>query len=311
MALRSTRCRLPRPRWATAATSDDDRAATGRSRRNGRPARRLNGHSGGAQTASPTPVPEVGLVRVAAPPVLARTVPPTERCAPTCPPRSSSSSSRCRCRWHRAGLRCADHGRARRRVVGGVVAGLLGGSPLQVSGPAAGLTVVVAELVDAVRLAGHLRDHGRRRPAADPLRLSPGSRRFAAADPARGRARHARRHRHHDRAGAAARRARRAARARALAERAALPAQLAGLHPAALAVGVVTIALVVAWPRLRRAAACVPGPLVAVVAATLLAWLAAGAAGRPAGRAARRHRASRCCRTATGRRSPAACSPSR
>ncbi|GAA3704770.1 SulP family inorganic anion transporter [Gordonia hankookensis] len=32
-------------------------------------------------------------------------------------------------------------------VVGGVVAGLIGGSPLQVSGPAAGLTVVVAELV--------------------------------------------------------------------------------------------------------------------------------------------------------------------
>ncbi|WP_433473252.1 SulP family inorganic anion transporter [Spirillospora sp. CA-142024] len=32
-------------------------------------------------------------------------------------------------------------------VAGGVVAGLIGGSPLQVSGPAAGLTVVVAELV--------------------------------------------------------------------------------------------------------------------------------------------------------------------
>src|SRR5690606_32492412 len=32
-------------------------------------------------------------------------------------------------------------------VVGGVVAGLLGGSPMLVSGPAAGLTVVVAELV--------------------------------------------------------------------------------------------------------------------------------------------------------------------
>src|SRR3954453_12232585 len=32
-------------------------------------------------------------------------------------------------------------------VVGGVVAGLVGGSPLQVSGPAAGLAVVVAELV--------------------------------------------------------------------------------------------------------------------------------------------------------------------
>jgi carbonic anhydrase len=33
-------------------------------------------------------------------------------------------------------------------VVGGVVAGVVGGSPLQVSGPAAGLTVVVAELVN-------------------------------------------------------------------------------------------------------------------------------------------------------------------
>ncbi|NLU82700.1 bifunctional SulP family inorganic anion transporter/carbonic anhydrase [Rhodococcus sp. HNM0569] len=33
-------------------------------------------------------------------------------------------------------------------VVGGIVAGAVGGSPLQVTGPAAGLTVVVAELVD-------------------------------------------------------------------------------------------------------------------------------------------------------------------
>ncbi|KAA0023446.1 SulP family inorganic anion transporter [Antrihabitans cavernicola] len=33
-------------------------------------------------------------------------------------------------------------------IVGGVVAGAIGGSPLQVSGPAAGLTVVVAELID-------------------------------------------------------------------------------------------------------------------------------------------------------------------
>ena len=32
-------------------------------------------------------------------------------------------------------------------IVGGVVAGAIGGSPLQVSGPAAGLTVVVADLV--------------------------------------------------------------------------------------------------------------------------------------------------------------------
>ncbi|WP_442972846.1 SulP family inorganic anion transporter [Rhodococcus sp. IEGM 1354] len=33
-------------------------------------------------------------------------------------------------------------------VVGGILAGILGGSPMQVSGPAAGLTVVVAELVN-------------------------------------------------------------------------------------------------------------------------------------------------------------------
>src|ERR1700747_1185734 len=32
-------------------------------------------------------------------------------------------------------------------IVGGSVAGAIGGSPLQVSGPAAGLTVVVADLV--------------------------------------------------------------------------------------------------------------------------------------------------------------------
>src|SRR5947199_7321506 len=32
-------------------------------------------------------------------------------------------------------------------IVGGIVAGCIGGSPLQVSGPAAGLTVVVADLV--------------------------------------------------------------------------------------------------------------------------------------------------------------------
>src|SRR6266568_1745782 len=33
-------------------------------------------------------------------------------------------------------------------VVGGILAGLLGGAPLQVSGPAAGLTVVVAESIN-------------------------------------------------------------------------------------------------------------------------------------------------------------------
>ncbi|MEU0634537.1 SulP family inorganic anion transporter, partial [Streptomyces sp. NPDC005989] len=32
-------------------------------------------------------------------------------------------------------------------AIGGIVAGLLGGTPLQVSGPSAGLTVVTAELI--------------------------------------------------------------------------------------------------------------------------------------------------------------------
>jgi carbonic anhydrase len=32
-------------------------------------------------------------------------------------------------------------------IVGGIVGGTLGGSPLQVSGPAAGLTVIVADLI--------------------------------------------------------------------------------------------------------------------------------------------------------------------
>src|SRR3954465_11582943 len=58
-------------------------------------------------------------------------------------------------------------------IVGGIVVGSLGGSPLQVSGPAAGLTVIVAELVRehgvgalgvVVLLAGALQAGGGGRP---------------------------------------------------------------------------------------------------------------------------------------------------
>lgn len=38
-------------------------------------------------------------------------------------------------------------------IVGGIIAGLLPGSSLQVSGPAAGLTMLVAEAVDAYGIA--------------------------------------------------------------------------------------------------------------------------------------------------------------
>ena len=52
---------------------------------------------------------------------------------------------------------------------------------------------------------------------------------------------------------------------------AALPARVAALHPTALAVGLVTIVLVVAWPKVAGPLKAVPGPLVAIVAATGLA----------------------------------------
>src|SRR6266545_3197097 len=40
-------------------------------------------------------------------------------------------------------------------IVGGMVVGLLAGSPLQVSGPAAGLIVLVIQFLDDARAAGH------------------------------------------------------------------------------------------------------------------------------------------------------------
>ena len=155
-------------------------------------------------------------------------------------------------------------------VVGGVVAGLLGGSPLQVTGPAAGLTVVVAELVArfgwqttcVITVGAGLLQIG-----FGFLRIG----RYAAAIPPAVV--------HGMLAGIGI--------SIALAQlhvvlggrpeagpwqnAAALPGRIAALHPAALAVGVVTIVLVVAWPKLAGALRCVPGPLVAIVAATLLA----------------------------------------
>ena len=55
-------------------------------------------------------------------------------------------------------------------VIGGVVAGALGGSALQVSGPAAGLTVIVAGLVAEFGWAVDVRDHRVRRTPADSVR---------------------------------------------------------------------------------------------------------------------------------------------
>ncbi|MFF9625470.1 bifunctional SulP family inorganic anion transporter/carbonic anhydrase [Streptomyces griseosporeus] len=161
-------------------------------------------------------------------------------------------------------------------AVGGLVAGRLGGSALQVSGPAAGLTVVTADLIQrygwrttcAITVLAGLAQLGLGclRVARTALAVSPaivhgmlagigvtiavaqlhivlgGSPQSSVLDNVR-----------------------------------ALPAQLAKLHPAAVAVSVLTLALLLLWPRLPGAAGRllrkVPAPLVAVAGATATASL--------------------------------------
>ncbi|MEU7054845.1 SulP family inorganic anion transporter [Streptomyces sp. NPDC046197] len=161
-------------------------------------------------------------------------------------------------------------------AVGGLVAGRLGGSPLQVSGPAAGLTVVSADLIHrfgwrttcAVTVLAGLAQLGLGclRVARTALAVSPavvhgmlagigvtiavaqvhivlgGSPQSSVIDNLR-----------------------------------ALPAQLAGLRPAAVSVSLLTLALLLLWPRLPgrpgRLLAKVPTPLVAVAGATATASL--------------------------------------
>jgi carbonic anhydrase len=155
-------------------------------------------------------------------------------------------------------------------VVGGVVAGLAGGAPLQVSGPAAGLTVVVAELVarfgwqatclitvgagllqllfGALRVArfahavppavvhGMLAGIGLTIASAQLHVVLGGAPPAGAVDAVLG-----------------------------------LPAAVAAVNPGALAVGAVTVVMLLAWRGVPRRVRIVPGPLVAVVAATLIA----------------------------------------
>ncbi|WP_330290016.1 SulP family inorganic anion transporter [Streptomyces sp. NBC_00576] len=162
-------------------------------------------------------------------------------------------------------------------AVGGLVAGRLGGSPLQVSGPAAGLTVVTADLIQRYGwrttcaitvLAGLVQlALGCVRVARTALAVSPavvhgmlagigvtiavaqlhivlgGTPESSVLDNLR-----------------------------------ALPAQLAGLHPAAVSMSVLTLTLLLVWPRLPgragRVLRKVPAALVAVSGATLTAALA-------------------------------------
>ncbi len=162
-------------------------------------------------------------------------------------------------------------------AVGGLVAGRLGGSPLQVSGPAAGLTVVTADLIQrygwrttcAITVLAGLAQLGLGclRVARGALAVSPaivhgmlagigvtiaiaqlhivlgGTPQSSVPDNLRS-----------------------------------LPAQLAHVHPAAVSVSVLTLALLLLWPRLPgragRLLRKIPAALVAVAGATAVAALA-------------------------------------
>ncbi|MDQ0941748.1 bifunctional SulP family inorganic anion transporter/carbonic anhydrase [Streptomyces sp. V1I1] len=162
-------------------------------------------------------------------------------------------------------------------AVGGIVAGRLGGSPLQVSGPAAGLTVVTADLIQqygwrttcAITVLAGLAQLGLAalRVARSALAVSPaivhgmlagigvtialaqlhivlgGTPQSSAVDNVR-----------------------------------ALPLQLAELHPAALSASILTIAVLLMWPRIPGRAGQlvrkIPAALAAVAGATTFAAVA-------------------------------------
>jgi carbonic anhydrase len=162
-------------------------------------------------------------------------------------------------------------------AVGGIVAGRLGGSPLQVSGPAAGLTVVTADLIHRYGwrttcaitvLAGLVQlGLGCLRVARSALAVSPAivhgmlagiGVTIAVAQL-------------HIVLGGTPQ-------SSVLANLRALPAQLANLHPAAMSVSALTLVLLFLWPRLPgrvgRLLGKVPAALVAVAGATAAASLA-------------------------------------
>ncbi|MFE5038874.1 SulP family inorganic anion transporter [Streptomyces sp. NPDC056683] len=161
-------------------------------------------------------------------------------------------------------------------AVGGLVAGRLGGCPLQVSGPAAGLTVVTADLIHRYGwratcgitvLAGLAQlGLGCLRVARTALAVSPAvvhgmlagiGVTIAVAQL-------------HIVLGGTPQ-------SSVLANVLALPAQLANLHPAAVAVSALTLALLLGWPRIPgragRLLGTVPAALVAVAGATAAASL--------------------------------------
>jgi carbonic anhydrase len=155
-------------------------------------------------------------------------------------------------------------------AVGGIVAGVLGGSPLQVSGPAAGLTVVVATLIDEygwatmcviTALAGLLQiGLGLSKVARAALAVSPAvvhgmlagigvSIVLAQLHVVLG--------------GSPV--------ASPVENLISLPREIAAIHWEADAIGLLTIIVLLAWPRLPGAFRKVPAALPAIVIATVVA----------------------------------------
>ncbi|MFD5424532.1 bifunctional SulP family inorganic anion transporter/carbonic anhydrase [Streptomyces sp. NPDC127084] len=159
-------------------------------------------------------------------------------------------------------------------AVGGIVAGLFGGAPLQVSGPAAGLTVITADLIQrygwrttcAITVLAGLSQL-----ALSALRVA---RSALAVSPAIV---------HGMLAGIGVTIAMAqlhivlggTPQSSAVDNLLALPGQLADLHPAALSVSLLTITVLLTWPRfpgtIGRWVRKVPAALASVVAATALA----------------------------------------
>ncbi|KDN20868.1 SulP family inorganic anion transporter [Amycolatopsis rifamycinica] len=154
-------------------------------------------------------------------------------------------------------------------VVGGIVAGALGGSALQVSGPAAGLTVVMAETIQtfgwavtcAITVAAGACQIllGLSRIARAALAISPaivhGMLAGIGVTIVLGQL--------HVILGGKAQ-------SSAVENVAELPAQIVAHHDAATIVGLITIAILLVWPKLPSAVRKVPGPLAAIAVATVV-----------------------------------------
>lgn len=158
-------------------------------------------------------------------------------------------------------------------IVGGIVAGCIGGSPLQVSGPAAGLTVVVADVVSQFGwgvtclitvIAGALQVMlGISRIARAALAISP----VVVHAMLAGIGITIALQQVHVLLGGKSQ-------SSAWTNVIGLPAQIVGAHRPGLVLGLLVIAILVAWRWAPARVAKVPGPLVAIVVVTVVSVVA-------------------------------------